>query len=395
MDFTMYVIGAAIALGLYAYVLYPLIVWLWAKVRPHPGASAAPVAGASDASDWPTISITVPVYNEATQVRGLIESLLKLDYPADRKQIVIVSDASDDGTDDIVKEYASQGVELARQPERRGKTAAENAARSLLRGEIVINTDASIRIAPDAIKPLVARFRDPSVGVASGRDVSVARVGDTNAGEAGYVGYEMWVRQQETGVYGIVGASGCFYAIRPHLHRHVLPDALSRDFASSLVARQNGYRAVSVNEAICYVPRTGSLQREYRRKVRTMTRGMETLAYERALLNPFRYGAFSWMLFSHKVCRWLTPWALAACLVAMLATPTHIVSMVGLTGAAVLGLLAGIGWNWPADRKAPRLFSVPAFLFAGNIAVLHASIQAMRGELNPVWEPTRREAVVR
>ena len=205
----------------------------------------------------------------------------------------------------------------------------------------------------------------------------------------------MWVREQETGVYGIVGASGCFYAIRPHLHRHVLPDALSRDFASSLVARQNGYRAVSVNEAVCYVPRTGSLQREYRRKVRTMTRGMETLVFEKDLLNPFRYGAFSWMLFSHKICRWLTPWALFACLVAMLLSPTHPVSMLGLAASAILGVLALIGWRWPSERKAPRVFSVPAFLFAGNIAVLHASIQAMRGELNPVWEPTRREAVVR
>ena len=96
MNFTTYVIGAAAVLGVYTYVLYPLTVWTWARVRPHRGAALVPEA------DWPTISVTVPVYNEVGQIRGLIESLLKLDYPADRLQIIIVSDASDDGTDEIV-----------------------------------------------------------------------------------------------------------------------------------------------------------------------------------------------------------------------------------------------------------------------------------------------------
>src|SRR5690606_20548001 len=113
----------------------------------------------------------------------------------------------------------------------------------------------------------------------------------------------------ETGVWGIVGASGCFYAIRRHLHQEVVPSALSRDFAAAMVTRQHGYRAVTVNESVCYVPRVPSLKREYRRKVRTITRGMETLYFKRALLNPFSYGVFSWMLFSHKVSRWFAPWA--------------------------------------------------------------------------------------
>ena len=110
-----------------------------------------------------------------------------------------------------------------------GKTAAENAAQGHLKGEIVVNTDASVRIKPDALKPLLAVFRDPAIGVASGRDVSVARMDDTaNVGESGYVGYEMWIRRLETQVDGIVGASGCFYAIRSDLHRTLVPEALSR-----------------------------------------------------------------------------------------------------------------------------------------------------------------------
>ena len=191
---------------------------------------------------------------------------------------------------------------------RSGKTAAENAACARLRGEVVVNSDASIRLHPAAIRRLVARLADPDVGVASGRDVSVA-VAETSANdvEAGYVQYEMRLRSLETRTGGIVGASGCCYAIRADLHRLPIPPDLSRDFSAPLTAREHGYRAVSVDDAVAFVPRTPSLRREYVRKVRTISRGMETLFRVRAMMDPVRYGAFAWKLISHKVCRWLVP----------------------------------------------------------------------------------------
>jgi cellulose synthase/poly-beta-1,6-N-acetylglucosamine synthase-like glycosyltransferase len=318
-----------------------------------------------------------------------------VDYPADRRQIVIVSDASTDRTDEIVRSYADHGVELLRMPQRGGKTAAENAARAVLRGEVVVNTDASVRIATDALKPLILALGDPTVGLASGRDVSVASIADTsNRGESGYVGYEMWVRRLETHVSGIVGASGCLYAIRRQLHDTLVPEALSRDFASALVSREHGFRAVSVDEAICFVPRTASLKAEYRRKVRTVARGMETLWFKRALLNPVRFGLFSWMLCSHKVTRWLAPWAVAAAGLAVLDLARHhlLAQLVVLAAAGAFTALA-VAWHWPAERRLPRVIALPAFIAAGNLAVMHAFTKAIRGELNPIWEPTRRAPI--
>ena len=382
-------IGSAAAFLAYVFVGYPLALKGLAALRRRERPEAV-------LDEWPEISITVAAYNEAGQIRQLIENLLELDYPADRRQIIVISDASTDGTDDIVREYADRGVELIRLPERRGKTAAENFARRHLRGRIIVNTDASVRIGRDAVRRLVAQFADPTVGVASGRDVSVTRVdGDANLGESGYVGYEMWLRELETRVDGIVGASGCLYAIRGDLHSHLLPEALSRDFAAPLVARQNGYRSVTVNDALCFVPRAPSLRREYTRKVRTITRGMETLFYKRALLNPFRYGLFSWMLFSHKVCRWLVPWALVVLVlgIAALAVTEPWARVPGLLILAG-GLLALIGWLWPEGRRRiPRPFAIPAYIAVANIAVLRAWFKAVRGELNPIWEPTRRVPV--
>ena len=380
-------VGAVAFVG-YAYVGYPCLLKLVSLLRPGRSLPNA-------LTSWPFVSITIPVYNEAATIAGKLRRTLEIDYPADRLQIVVVSDASTDDTDIIVQGFADRGVELFRVPVRRGKTGAENAALPLLRGEIIVNTDASIHVPPDALRPLIAAFTDPTVGVASGRDVSVTRLGDqSNQGESGYVEYEMWLRELETCVEGIVGASGCFYAIRADLHRVGVPDGLSRDFAAALIARESGYRSASVPHAICFVPRTASVRAEFRRKVRTMTQGMQTLMYKRHLLNPARFGLFAWMLFSHKVCRWLAPWAALAALAALV-----VLSLTApwarwlLGGVAAVGLVAAAGWTWPLGRVAARVLAIPAYLVSGNVAALLASIGALRGAHHATWEPTRRDGV--
>ncbi|MFL5540193.1 MAG: glycosyltransferase [Longimicrobiaceae bacterium] len=375
----------AAALAAYAYAGYPLLLLaLGALRRPRPAVGAT--------AEWPRVSITVPAHDEAASIAATLEALLALDYPAGRRQILVVSDASTDGTDDIVRGYAARGVELLRLPERRGKTAAETLAAPLLTGELVVNTDASVRLLPGSLKPLVAAFADPAVGLASGRDVSVARVDGGGAGEGRYVGYEMAVRRLETRLGGIVGASGCFYAVRPEIHRTPLPEGLSRDFAAALLARRAGFRAVSVDAAVCLVPRAATLGAEYRRKVRTIARGVQTLLHLRALLDPLRHGGFAWMLWSHKVCRWLVPWAGAAALVcaAAAAPGSGWARAAALAGACGAGL--GIAAAGGLAARLPRVLATPAYVAMGQLAVLHACVRALGGHVSATWEPTRREA---
>jgi hypothetical protein len=162
-----------------------------------------------------------------------------------------------------------------------------------------------------------------------------------------------------------------------------------------MIAREHGFRAVSVDQAVCVVPRTGSLQREYKRKVRTVCGGIQTLWYMRRLLNPFRYPLFAWMLFSHKLCRWLIPLSAAFAVsgLAFIALSEPWAGAV-LLSTALVGILAVVGWRWPAERPMPRLVAFPAFLLlAGNLSVLHAWVRAFFGQSNTTWEPTRREAV--
>ena len=382
-------IAIPLSLFVYAYLLYPAVLRLLAVFRPK----ALPPR---DPAEWPTISISLPAYNEELSIRDTLEALLAIDYPADRRQIVVISDASTDRTDEIVREFAGRGVELLRLPARAGKTAAENAVAPHLRGDIVVNTDATIRIPPDALKPLIRVFQDPTIGVASGRDISVGRLDvEANRGESGYVGYEMWLRGLETRVGSIVGASGCFYAIRRPLVSAIFPEALSRDFASPLRARQHGYRTVSVDQAMCLVPRTTSLQAEYRRKIRTMARGLETLWFQRDLMNPLRYGSFAWMLVSHKLCRWLVHLTLPLALLGLaFLAPAYPAAAVLLVCAAVVLAVGWIVLTRFGDRKSPAPLGLAGFFVAVNVAALAAWWKAFRGERNPIWEPTRRPGSV-
>lgn len=385
MTLALVLIAIPIALFVYSYFIYPGALWLLGRLRPEP-------VTWGDPDPWPRISISLPAYNEAASIRRTLDSLLALDYPADRRQILVISDASTDGTDDIVREYADRGVELLRLPERGGKTAAENAGAPYLTGDIIINTDATIRILPESLKPLVRVFQDPGIGVASGRDLSVGDVTrETSQAESGYVGYEMTVRAWETRVGGIVGASGCFYAIRKPLHTTLFPGALSRDFASALISREHGFRAVSVDTAVCLVPRASRLDAEFRRKVRTMARGLDTLWYKRHLMNPFRYGGFAVKLISHKLCRWLVFLTAPLVLVGLaLLAPEWGVAR-SLLLLCLLGTLAGALSMRVADRwRLPRPLAMFAFIFAANLAGVLAWAKALHGERNPIWEPTRR-----
>ncbi|HEX3866102.1 MAG TPA: glycosyltransferase [Gemmatimonadaceae bacterium] len=377
-------VALPIVLAGYSYAGFPFLLWLATRGK-RPAHAIPPTT-------WPMISIVVPAYNEEAQIRGTIEALLRQDYPADRRQILILSDASTDATDRIVEEYADRGVELMRMPVRAGKTAAENASRPRLKGEIIVNSDASVRLAPHTVRLLVESMNDSSVGVASTRDVSVLNHEiAANSTEASYVGYEMKLRHLETLSGGIVGASGSGYAIRRRLHDIRVPDMLSRDFSAALNAEVSGLRAISVDDAVCYVPRTASLWVEYRRKVRTISRGMDTLIYRRVLLDPIRHGAFAWKLWSHKVCRWLLPVAaIPGTFGLIVLAQTHLWAWIILGLAAAAAAVVAIGATWPAGKPMPNGLSMVTFAAFANIAVLHAITRIIFGHNDHVWEPTRR-----
>jgi cellulose synthase/poly-beta-1,6-N-acetylglucosamine synthase-like glycosyltransferase len=382
-------IAAPVVLGVYAFVLYPAVVWVWSRLRPE-------FVLPQDPTSWPAITILIVAYNEERRLRRTIETALAADYPPELIDILVVSDASSDGTDDLVRNFGDPRVRLLRQPERRGKPAGENASGAHVRGEYVVSIDASILIPRDSLKPLVRALLAPGVGLASGRDISVGdETREGNKAESSYVGLEMTLRSFETRVHSIVGASGCFYAARRDLHALPLPEHLSRDFAAASVARAHGYRAVSVDEATCLVPRTPTLKAELRRKSRTMGRGLGTLLYLRAMMNPFRYGSYAFMMASHKLARWL----LFPALIGWLIGPLLLVQSAPYTLVLTLGMIVGLALarltlTWPDNKRLPKLVAFPGYIFVSIVAGWMAWLHLFKGEKLATWEPTQRPTTV-
>jgi cellulose synthase/poly-beta-1,6-N-acetylglucosamine synthase-like glycosyltransferase len=382
-------VAAPVALFVYAYLVYPLILYVAGAGRRRQEPSAPP--------EWPPITIVVVAYNAAHAIRRTLEHLTAVDYPAERRQILVVSDGSTDGTDAIASEFAGRGVELHRVEPRGGKTRAENAAAPLVRGEVVVSTDATLIVPPESVKALVRHFSDPTVGVVSGRGLSIASPIDPEgarqtAGEAHYLDYETRVRSLEARLGSIVGATGQLYAQRRELFQvPLVPTFITRDFASALIAQDRGLRSLQEDDAPCLVVRNLSLRREYERKARTIVLGLDTLFHYRHMLDPMRYGWFAFTLLSHKLCRWLVyllaPLAFAA-LVVLAADSRFAVGALTLSLVIVATGLAGI--YWPTDRRAPLVLAACGFVVAAAGAGVAGWLRFFRGVHATTWTPTDR-----
>lgn len=381
-------IALPVVLALHAFVLYPSMLWLWSRAR-------QPYELPKPPEDWPVVTVLIVAYNEVGRIGRTIQQALAVDYPPDRLYVLVVSDASTDGTDELVLGLGDPRVHLLRMKERQGKPAGENAAGEMLQGDIVVSIDASILIPRDSLKPLIRALQDPTVGLASGTDISVGSDGDErNATESSYVDLEMKLRLLETRAGTIVGASGCFYANRRELQQVQLPTNLARDFAAASVAQAHGYRSVSVAEAVCLVPRTPTLGAELRRKTRTMTRGLATLFYLHEMLNPFKHGRFAVFMWSHKLVRWLLFPSLIGWLIGPLLLLSDHPYMGLLAFAMIVGLLlARLVAVTPTGKPLPGFVAAPGYVFISIVAGWLAWWKLLRGEKHALWEPTRRPPV--
>ena len=276
-----------VSIGVLAYVVagYPLLLRLLVRARGAKHVRQADIT--------PKLSFLISAYNEADVIRAKLANTLALDYPAERLEIVVISDCSDDGTDAIVQEFAARGVILARQAERRGKTAGLNATIPTLTGDIVVFSDANAMYDADALRKLVRNFADPAVGYVTGEARYLLNgQAAADAGERAYWGYEMELKRLETQLGSMVGGDGAIYAIRRRLWR-TLPEDSINDFLNPLQIVEAGWRGVYEPQAICYEETSGGFKSEYKRRVRIVSRSWRAVFQAAGVLNPFRVGLFS------------------------------------------------------------------------------------------------------
>jgi hypothetical protein len=360
----------------YPYAIYPLLLVAFNRMaggREHRGTPCEP-----------TVSVILPVHNEARRIEAKIQNLLALDYPREKLQILVIGDACTDDTLERAERTGEGTVSTIALPTRSGKAAGLNAGLERATGEIIVFTDAAIMLEKQSLRSLLSHFSDPEIGCVSGEDYIE---GAETEGLYGRV--ELLLRREEAKLHSIAGASGCFYAQRREL---CLPfrSGMAPDFLSVLVTVLAGKRAIAEPAARGSMTATSSQSAEFTRKVRTFLRGITALFGNAALLNPLHHPRFSFILWSHKLMRWLAPLPMLGCLATawiLRAEPLYLVMFVGqaaLYAAAIAGLL------WPDAAGRLPLVRVSAFFVLVNAAALKALALWITGARVEVWEPTRR-----
>jgi cellulose synthase/poly-beta-1,6-N-acetylglucosamine synthase-like glycosyltransferase len=383
----------ATAVVVYTYAGFPLLVLLRARLRPRPHARA---------DVTPSVSVVIAAHDEEASIGPRVDNLLGIDYPRDRIEFVIASDGSTDRTVAEARRRDDARVRILDLP-RNGKATALNAAVAASRGEILVFSDANTAYAPDAIRMLVRSFADPTVGGVAGNQVYLpastsVRPGDDGAatavgvGERSYWDFDRLVKDAESLGGSVISATGAMYAIRRELFREV-PDGVTDDFVTSTRVIAADRRLVFEPAAIAYEPVAGSSAREYRRKVRIMTRGLRGVAVARDLLDPARHGFYALQLLTHKVLRRLMAIPLIVIFVTSLFLwddgPIYRVAVVGQLVVYGLGIVGLLLRDRPAGRRP--WFAIPSFFLLVNIASLHALWNLLSGRRIDRWQPVRRD----
>jgi len=285
----------------------------------------------------PSVTLIVPAHDEEDVIGRRVENLLELDYPADRLQLVVASDGSTDRTNEIVASFDGR-VRLL-DCERAGKLPSMNRAVRETESDVVAFGDANATWAPDALRKLVRSFADPDVAYVCGQ-VRFQRDDGTNK-EGLYWRYEMWLRENESGLGSITGGNGAIYAVR---RSDYVEWPFGHDLGFPALMVQHGRRAVYEPEALAFEKPSRDIEDEYRRKVRMLPWSWRHL-FEAGSLRGVP-PLYFWELVSHRVLRYASGFLH----VTLLATSIALVGE-GFVYQAVLAAQAA----WLALAAAGRL----------------------------------------
>lgn len=374
------------ALG-YTYAGYPLLLLIMSRLRPRE----------MRRTDFtPAVTVIVTAYNEERDLVAKLENTLALDYPRELLEIIVASDCSTDRTDEITRTFGERGVRLVRQPQRLGKTAAQNMAVAEARGEIILFSDATSLYEPDVLRVMMPSFADSTVGCVAGRliyvDPADSRVG---RGARSYWGYETFLKEHESRIFSLIGASGCLYAVRRSAYVPLYEEACSDFIIATKMVEQN-LRAVYEPAAVCTEETNRRSDKELKMRVRVIAQTFSDLWRHRAMMNPFRSGFYAVQLFSHKVMRYAVPFFLIAILAAsaILAPYSMLYSIVVV---AQLGCYLSALAAWLLERAGvhSRMLALPQYFVLSNLAALIAFYQFLRGERYAHWETNRESTSTR
>jgi cellulose synthase/poly-beta-1,6-N-acetylglucosamine synthase-like glycosyltransferase len=323
----------AVACVVYAYLAYPVLMLLLARLRGRPVCRSG--------SSLPSVSILVAAYNEERTIRRRVRELADLIAASGIEgEVLVISDGSTDRTAELAWAAAPGVARVLEMPTNRGKGVALTAGRRAARHPILVLADARQRWAPDALTRLLENFADPAVGAAGG-DLIVETASGVLAGVGLYWRYEKWLRRQESAVHSTVGVTGAICAVRRDLFPSIPSGTLLDDVYWPLHVAMQGYRVIHDPRAQAFDRLPEKARDEFRRKVRTLSGNFQLLARLPGALLPWRNPIW-FQLVSHKVLRLVVPWALLVALVssAVLGDPIYGLAFWGQVILYAVGLVA-------------------------------------------------------
>jgi cellulose synthase/poly-beta-1,6-N-acetylglucosamine synthase-like glycosyltransferase len=374
-------IGIGAAGIFYAYLGYPLVLWMISRFR-----SAKPCIP----SDELSLSMVIAAHNEGTNIRKKLEETLALDYPREKLQIIVASDGSTDGTNDIVREFAEQGVELVAVEDRLGKTNAQNVAARQARNSILVFSDATTIYDSKALRYFAGAYRDPRVGAASGRyDYFDPTAGSAaGSGSAVFWNLENWIKRMQWRIDSLSGCCGCIYSVRRDLYSELPPEIIS-DLVQPLHVLLKQHRVCFQEGAQAWEETTRTAGEEFSMRIRVATRGMRGLLSVPSLLAPWSHPWIAFQLWSHKIVRWCIPIFLLLVLVGcglLISEPIFrylLLLQLAFYSFALASMLV-------PSMKRSRVLSLPLYFCTINTAFLLGMCYVIRGRQYNVWQPLRR-----
>lgn len=379
----------------YTYLGYGIFLYILVKIKEIFRKSFFPIMPADN--ELPELTLFIAAYNEEAVVEEKMRNSLELDYPADKLRIVWVTDGSNDRTNELLSAWPQATVLY--QPERQGKTAAMNRGMHFVTTPLVVFTDANTRLNREALRKIVQAFEKPEVGCVAGekRIAMQAKDNAASGGEGIYWKYESTLKKLDSRLYSAAGAAGELFAIRRNLFEEMPTDTLLDDFILSLRIVMQGYTIAYCADAYATESGSADMREEEKRKVRIAAGGLQSIWRLRPLLNPFRYGIFSFQYISHRVLRWsVTPFLLFLLLplntILLFTTSSPLFYAVIWLLQALFYLMGSWGYYLSMKHIKNKILFIPYYFLFMNVNVIRgiSYLCKRKGHASGAWEKARR-----
>ena len=353
-------------------------------------AKIAPSDWAMDESFRPGISIILSAYNEEMVLGRCLQSLVNLNYPTEKIEILCGSDGSVDGTNLILQTEAEKhsSIRPFLFPHQRGKMLVLNELVAQARNEILLFIDADITLSPNSLLGFARHFADPSIGAVAGRYVLLSpRQDGLFKSESAFLLFESTLRRNEASIHSTVGLNGANYAMRRDLWTPISDRYVHDDLFGALQVIQQGKRVLYEENAVATEHYGRTYRDEFLRKARGSARGFQTLAaFPRLLFG----GPVAWMIWPHKILRFLTGYLTVALIISTLIAYWSGEQWLApaVVAEGVLILTIGIGWILRISRKSVPIVSEIYWFFEMNVAFMWGCIQFLFRQNRPTWAQT-------